>query len=344
MKKSQKILLAFIFIIGLGIFSYPILSNIYNNNFQTRAIDEYNNVVKYRPPEEIEKMKKKMDAYNKQLATGQPSFEEPFGAVTEQADNIDNAGIVLDSMEEEHGAMIGVLEIPSIHTTSPIFSGVSDFQLQRGVGVLPGTSLPVGGTSTHSVITGHRGLPTAKLFTDLPKMQLGDTFSIEVLDEELVYKVNDIQTIEPDDVLALKIIEGKDLVTLLTCTPYMINTHRLIVTGYRINPTENERGVKMYNTIIGPELPTWMGWIQENCCWLILLLILIFGLLHTILLIKIYRRVKAFRCHYPQSHDKDKNGKRPPRRTRENPKSRELPKEVATDAEKTEPAEEVTPS
>jgi sortase A len=133
--------------------------------------------------------------------------------------------------------VIGSIEIPSINVSLAIYHGTSEAVLQTGVGHIPGSSLPVGGVGTHCVLSGHRGLPSARLFTDLDKLNVGDTFVLHVLDETLTYEVDQILIVEPDDVDALEIDPDKDLCTLVTCTPYGINTHRLLVRGHRV---ENE--------------------------------------------------------------------------------------------------------
>lgn len=134
--------------------------------------------------------------------------------------------------------MMGYVDIPSIGVSLPIYHYTTDDVLSKGVGHLYGTSLPVGGENTHSVITGHRGLPSSKLFTDLDKVKVGDVFSIYVLGEELDYQVDQIDIVLPDEISSLSIEPGKDLVTLVTCTPYGVNTHRLLVRGHRIEKTD----------------------------------------------------------------------------------------------------------
>lgn len=144
--------------------------------------------------------------------------------------------------------MMGYVDIPSIGVSLPIYHYTTDEVLAKGVGHLYGTSLPVGGENTHSVITGHRGLPSSKLFTDLDKVKVGDTFSLYVLGEELDYQVDEIDIVLPDEISSLSIVPGEDLVTLVTCTPYGVNTHRLLVRGHRITKTENTVQVANRNT------------------------------------------------------------------------------------------------
>lgn len=285
MKKRYVILVVLIFMIGLGVFAYPIISNYYNDHFQTRVIDEYQQEVNSRTDEEKERMRQEMEDYNKALATGLIQIEDPLSEQEKLAASLaPGADTVLDALDEEYGKVIGVLDVPGLNLRVPIYDGVSSVQLQRGVGVLPGTSLPVGGENTHSVITGHRGLPTAKLFTDLPEMKVGDVFFIEVLDEKLAYKVETIQIIEPIEIGELRIMPNLDVVTLLTCTPYMINTHRLIVSGYRIP----------YEEIIPEAIAERVNcWDSIPCWWIIAALAFALFLLVTgyILLILTYRKV-----------------------------------------------------
>lgn len=146
--------------------------------------------------------------------------------------------------------VMGYIEIPSIRVILPIYHGTSDATLQRSVGHLEWTSLPIGGNSTHAVISGHRGLPSASLFTDLDKLIVGDVFMIQVLDETLTYEVDQIKIIEPVDATDLTIVEGEDYVTLMTCTPYGINTHRLLVRGHRVANTEDAANVHLTSEAI----------------------------------------------------------------------------------------------
>lgn len=146
--------------------------------------------------------------------------------------------------------MMGYLEIPVLRTTLPIYHGTSDAVLSVGVGHLEGSSLPVGGEGTHSVLSGHRGLPSAKLLTDLDKMVVGDIFMVHVLDETLTYEVDQIRIVEPQDVGELAIVDGMDYCTLVTCTPYGINTHRLLVRGHRIANAEAEKEIRITSDAI----------------------------------------------------------------------------------------------
>lgn len=303
MKKKKLVLVVLLCIVGVGLMAYPILSNLYNDLFQTRAINEYEKVIKERSPEEKEELLLEMKDYNKLLATGQ--IQVP---ISEEAPAVDfnGADIIVDGMDSEYGAMIAMLEIPSIKARIPVYNGVAETQLQRGVGVLPGTSLPTGGPNTHSVITGHRGLPQAKLFTDLPNVEIGDEFYIRVLDETLAYKVRSITTIQPTDISGLVIQPDEDLVTLLTCVPYMINTHRLLVTGYRI-PYQQEEAVEEEIVVIPIE-----GQEGYNCCCLwVILAIVVSALLLFIGLLLILRRLgKMYRLMKDCKKEMDKENEK----------------------------------
>lgn len=283
MKKKRPIFIIIIFIIGFAVFMYPIVSNIYNSIFQTKVIDDYRKEVENRSDEEKQEMLDDMKDYNKSVAHGLITEVDPLSI----PENIHEtgSGIYIDSMDEKHGKMIGILKIPSVNINTPIFNGVSESQLQRGVGVLPGTSLPVGGESTHSVITGHRGLPTARLFTDLPSVKMGDIFTIEVLDEKFTYEVRKIKTIAPTEVDDLQIIPGEDVVTLFTCTPYMVNSHRLIVTGFRIEDVVED-------AIEG-----------LDCCCKIIITIIICTIILAIILLLIYRRLGKINSNLKNIYD-----------------------------------------
>lgn len=222
-------ILIFIFIVGLSLLLYPTVSNYWNSFHQSRAIVSYAETVANLNQESYEEILNSAHAYNAALAkTG-----TRWTFTDEELEEYERQLSVSDS------GVMGYIEIPCIDVSLAIYHGTSDSVLQMGVGHLEGTSLPVGGESSHTVISGHRGLPSAKLFTNLDKLVVGDTFQINVLDETLTYEVDRILIVEPDDLSALSIEEGKDYCTLVTCTPYGINTHRLLVRGHRV---ENETG------------------------------------------------------------------------------------------------------
>ena len=222
-KHKTGILLTLGFLVGICILLYPAFSDFWNSKTQSRAITNYESVLENLNANDYSEIFEKAYAYNQAL------YETKYPLM----DYIDVPGYyeTLSMMEND---MIGYLKIDRIGVELPIYHGTSDLVLNMGVGHLEGSSLPVGGENTHSVMSAHRGLPSSKLFTDLDRMEIGDTFQIIVLDQVLTYQVDFIKTIEPNDVNDLQIIEGGDYCTLFTCTPYGINTHRLLVRGIRI--------------------------------------------------------------------------------------------------------------
>lgn len=218
-----------VILLGIGILVYPSLSEYLSELNGSRATASYDDSVLQLEQARLDQLLAQAQEYNRQLAgtsTGKAPLSDDEGdPVTPESYwdllNVDSAG------------MMGYIEIPRLNTTIPIYHGTSEAVLQVGVGHLQNTSLPVGGESTHAALSGHRGLPTRSLFTDLDQMEVGDRFYIKVLNETLCYTVNQILTVLPHEMDALAIEEGKDYVTLITCTPYGINSHRLLVRGVR---------------------------------------------------------------------------------------------------------------
>lgn len=223
-KHFSTIILIFVFLIGLSLLLYPSLSNYWNSFHASRAVASYSEEVANLDEEGYRKMLEVAKEYNQTLLGRGNRYTLSEEQKMEYNDilNIGGTGIM------------GYIEIESLAVSLPIYHGTDDAVLQIGVGHLDWTSLPVGGEGTHCVISGHRGLPSAKLFTNLDKMSVGDTFVLRVLDEVLTYEVDQILIVEPDDTESLQIEQGKDLCTLVTCTPYGINTHRLLVRGHRV--------------------------------------------------------------------------------------------------------------
>ena len=222
-KHKTVIFLTLGFLVGICILLYPAFSDFWNSKTQSRAITDYESVLENLKPEDYTAIFDKAHAYNKALyETDYPlrDYKQVSG--------------YYDTLRVTDNDMIGYLKIDSIGVELPIYHGTSDKVLSKGVGHLEGSSLPVGGENTHSVMSAHRGLPSSKLFTDLDRMEIGDTFQIIILDQVLTYQVDFIKVIEPTDVSDLQIIEGGDYCTLFTCTPYGINTHSLLVRGVRI--------------------------------------------------------------------------------------------------------------
>ena len=217
------IFLTFGFLVGLSVLLYPAFSNFWNSKTQTRAIVNYESVLEYLEPEDYSDILHAAHDYNDALR------EVPF-----PLRDFDRVPGYYEALKLEGTSIIGYVKIDKIGVELPVYHGTSEEVLNRGVGHLEGSSLPVGGESTHCVLSAHRGLPSAKLFTDLDRLEMGDTFHITVLDQVLTYQVDQVKVITPREIDDLQIVEGKDYCTLFTCTPYGINTHRLLVRGIRI--------------------------------------------------------------------------------------------------------------
>lgn len=228
-KHKTVIFLTLGFLAGICILLYPAFSDYWNSKTQSRAITKYETVLDNLKREDYSAIFEDAYAYNKAL------YETKYPLM----DYKDVPGYY-DTLSMTDNDMIGYLKIERIGIELPIFHGTTDAVLNKGVGHLQGSSLPVGGENTHCVMSAHRGLPSSKLFTDLDRMEIGDTFQIIVLDQVLTYQVDFIKTIEPTDVNDLRIIEGGDYCTLFTCTPYGINTHRLLVRGIRIETIQEK--------------------------------------------------------------------------------------------------------
>ena len=221
--RKTAIFLTLGFLVGVCILLYPAFSDFWNSKTQSQAITNYESVLEHLKPEDYTAHFENAHAYNEALYKTDLPLRD-YGQVPGYGESL----LVGDS------DMIGYLEIDRIALSLPIYHTTSDRVLNMGVGHLEGTSLPVGGENTHSVLSAHRGLPSAKLFTDLDRLELGDTFRIIVLNQVITYQVDQIKVIMPNEISDLQIIDGGDYCTLLTCTPYGINTHRLLVRGTRI--------------------------------------------------------------------------------------------------------------
>ena len=222
-KHKTVIFLTLGFLVGICILLYPAFSDFWNSKTQSRAIVNYESVLSQMDPQDYSAVFEAARTYNDALYnTKNPLLNYKKVSGYHDALNVANNG------------MIGYLKIPRIGVELPIYHGTSEDVLNKGVGHLEGSSLPVGGENTHSVMSAHRGLPSSKLFTELDRIEEGDTFQVVVLDQVLTYQVDLIKVIEPTDISDLQIKEGGDYCTLFTCTPYGINTHRLLVRGVRI--------------------------------------------------------------------------------------------------------------
>ena len=232
LKRIYFSILILITLIALGFLLYPSFSNYINNKFAVSTISDYTEKINNVKDEEVDDLIKNINKYNYDLFNGTAENELP------------------DCLNIHEGDVLGYIEIPSINIKLPIYYGTSVDILKKGVGVLEGTSLPVGGENTHSVLSAHTGLANQKLFTDIDKLKDGDVFYLHILKNDLAYKVNQIKVVHPDEIDDLKISEGKDYVTLLTCYPYGINTERLLVRGERtdLSPSNVEQVQKEIST------------------------------------------------------------------------------------------------
>ncbi len=245
--KLTTALLALALVAGLSLLLYPSVSDWWNSMHSSRAVAHYTEEVGALDEGAYEETLEAARAYNATLLSRATDYALTEGQQAEYKSllNLDGSGIM------------GYIEIPSINVTLPIYHGVADSVLQVGVGHLDWSSLPVGGEGTHCVLSGHRGLPSAKLFTNLDRLVAGDRFTLRVLGEALTYEVDQILIVEPDDVSALTVVEGRDLCTLVTCTPYGINSHRLLVRGHRVEAEGGEAtvtsdGVRVEPLVVAP--------------------------------------------------------------------------------------------
>lgn len=240
MKKNRStIILILIFLVGLSVMLYPTVSDYVNQRHQSRALASYDETVNEMSDADYTAYFEAADAYNQRLAATPNSFFTP-----EQVSGYD------ETLDVSGTGIMGYITIPRIGVELPVYHGTSDGVLQVAAGHLEGSSLPVGGAGTHAVISAHRGLPSAKLFTNLDQLEVGDTFTITVLDRVLTYEVDNISIILPTETDSLKVSEGKDYITLMTCTPYGINTHRLLVRGRRITTPDKLKHIRVTSDAI----------------------------------------------------------------------------------------------
>ncbi len=252
-KKSSKIVIILIFLAGLSLLLYPLVANQWNNHRQKLLISNYERIVADKEAAgniDYAAEMKKAEAYNDALL---PSILPDSFAVAEAQTEADSS--YENSLNIAGDGMMGIVEIPKIDIKLPIYHGTSDEVLQKAAGHLEGSSLPIGGENTHAVISAHRGLPSASLFTDLDQLEIGDHFLIHVLDETLCYEVDQILVVDPEDTSALAVEDGEDLMTLLTCTPYGVNTQRLMVRGHRV-PYEEQTVADEQTPLSGLSLHT----------------------------------------------------------------------------------------
>ena len=268
-KHWLDIVIVLMFLIGLSVLLYPSVSSYINAKHASRAITLYSSSVNNASDEAIAGMMRIANDYNKSLAGDRSAFYLP--------DSVNGYETALDFTGT---GIMGYIDIGKIGVQLPIYHGVDPAVLQVGVGHLEGTSLPVGGKNTHCVLSGHRGLPSARLFTDLDKMEVGDTFTITVLRQTLIYQVDQIKIVLPSESQDLQIENDKDYCTLLTCTPYGINTHRLLVRGVRIRGNTDSPRIFIPNeafridplivmpVVAAPMLVIWMiVWLTQRSRW-----------------------------------------------------------------------------
>ncbi len=234
-KHLSTILLILIFLVGLSLLLYPTVSDYWNSLHQSRAIAQYAEQVANLDNDVYEQLWADAGAYNRTL----PGTAQRYVLTDEEKEAYEQL------LDPSGTGVMGYIEIPEISCSLPIYHGTDEAVLQIAIGHIEGSSLPVGGESTHCVLSGHRGLPSAKLFTDLDKLDTGDTFILRVLDETLTYEVDRILIVEPYELSALEIEEGRDYCTLVTCTPYGVNTHRLLVRGHRVENQEEATAVRV---------------------------------------------------------------------------------------------------
>ena len=239
MKKKKgnfiNVLLVLILLAGLSLLLYPTVSDYWNSFHQTRAIATYAEQVANLDSDAYDQIWEAARAYNRSLLGRSNSYLLSDAQKEEYARLLDVSGL----------GVMGYIEIPEIDVSLPICHGTEESVLQTAVGHLEWSSLPVGGESSHCVLSGHRGLPSAKLLTNLDQLTEGDVFSLRVLDEVLTYEVDQILIVEPQETAALHIVEGEDYCTLVTCTPYGINTHRLLVRGHRIDSLPQAKTIRV---------------------------------------------------------------------------------------------------
>jgi sortase A len=284
-KHLSTIILVLIFIVGLAVLLYPSVSDLYNSRLHAGIIDDYSKQVSTMTAQDFSEYWEAVDAYNQQLARRSKSLSlingDPVDELYESLLNVTGTG------------MMGYIEIPSIDVQLPIYHGSSDAILSAGVGHIEGSSLPGGGSSTHVVLSGHRGLPSSRLFTDLDKLEEGDVFYLYILDRTLVYQVDQIQVVLPSQVDDLTLEDGQDAVTLVTCTPYGVNTHRLLIRGIRVDTDDQETASQFtFHVYKDAELYS-VSVIAPIAAVPLLVLVLIYILVH-------YRSKKTSKMHEVQ--------------------------------------------
>ena len=253
MKRKQILVLVLLsFFLGIGLIAYPIASSSYTEHHQSQVYTQYQKIIGKADNNEIEAARAAAEAHNRQLSSG----TIVAGEIPPDYDSLLNL---------TGNGVMGYIEIPAIDVLLPIYHGVGEDSLEHGAGHMPSTSLPVGGKGTHAAISAHTGMSTARMFTDLGQLEAGDVFYLHVLDETLTYEVDQLLVVEPYQTDALKIDRGKDYVTLITCIPYGINSHRLLVRGHRIEAKAEETfSAEAISPEAEPKPSTWRAKYREG--------------------------------------------------------------------------------
>ena len=247
-KQIPNIIFGLIFVVGLCIFLYPSVSNYINSKHQSRAVSSYQEAIASIAEEDYNKLWNEAIKYNEELTQRPMSFKLTDEQLAQYNKILDPTGT----------GVIGTIEIENIGVNLPIYHGTEETVLQVGIGHLEGTSFPTGTKSTHVILSGHRGLPSAKLFTDLDQMIVGDTFLLHIMNQTFAYQVDQINIVLPEETQDLAIVDGKEYVTLVTCTPYGVNTHRLLVRAKRVDYNEETKlivpadATRYNNMIVAP--------------------------------------------------------------------------------------------
>lgn len=253
-----SLLTALLAFVGLVLLTYPTAASWITQYNQSKIVQDYSRAVELSDPKPFEQIRRAHE-YNAALNSGavlEANTNIPTGAGRSSDESLDYFSL----LNATPTGLIGRIRIPSIDLDLPIFHGTSDQVLESGIGHLQGTSLPVGGIDTRTVLTGHRGLANAEMFTNLDKVANGDTFSIEVFDQVIVYRVVDIKIVDPSQTEAIRVEPGRDLATLVTCTPLGINSHRILLTGERILPTPQKEIERVGEKPAVPFFPWWILW------------------------------------------------------------------------------------
>ena len=262
---------------------YPVISNYVNQKYASKIHTAYQEVLEQADNHAIQEAKERAVSYNRAIVPGatEAYSQEGLQAAAQDYDN---------QLNVAGNGIMGYVEIPKISVDLPIYHGTENGSLERGVGHLLGSSLPVGGEDTHTILSGHSGMASQKMFTDLEQLTMGDVFYLHVLDETLAYQVVDINTVLPYDTSLLGIAPGEDLCTLVTCTPYGMNTHRLLVRGSRI-PYEEAEALAEENQQAEPGVSTWEAKYLQGILWGILAALV--GGLVVVSTVRIYKRSRV---------------------------------------------------